>query len=300
MLQKYGVSNLKGTTNDIKKIFEQYDFIENEDYKLRNVSQFSRGGRGNKNEYYLHPRAFKICLMRSLKTKKYAKYYLLLEECIKYFNDYQNKLKEKYIIKLKTKIENKDNHISELNNQIKEILESNKRLEISNKKLEDLVNKSNSKLDEALDKLEETNNILEDTKEELEITNEKLDTKDKTLIKVAKKLDIAVEDRVIKTRKTSTLEYFVVMRNYNAEYNYYIIRGQKRYINKKVEQLEGYERIKTIECCPNATILWNLMKEKLKDNIDFCGNKLNLLNLNEIEFLTKVDNIYNKRKDVII
>ena len=40
-----------------------------------------------KNEYYLHPRAFKMCLMRSLKTK-YAKYYLLLEECIKYYNDY--------------------------------------------------------------------------------------------------------------------------------------------------------------------------------------------------------------------
>jgi len=35
--------------------------------------------------------------MRSLKTKKY---YLLLEECIKYFNDYQIELNKKYIIKL--------------------------------------------------------------------------------------------------------------------------------------------------------------------------------------------------------
>ena len=78
LLQKYGVSNLKGTTNDIKKIFNQYEFIENEDFRLRNVSQSaSRGGCTHKNEYYLHPRAFKICLMRSLKTKKYAKYYLL-------------------------------------------------------------------------------------------------------------------------------------------------------------------------------------------------------------------------------
>ena len=87
--------------------------------------------------------------MRSLKTKKYAKYYLLLEECIKYFNDYQNKLKEKYTIKLQEKIENKNIEISELQKQLK--------------RLEDLVNKSNSKLDEALDKLDETNNILEDT-----------------------------------------------------------------------------------------------------------------------------------------
>ena len=42
------------------------------------------------------------------------------------------------------------------------------------------------------------------------------------------------------------------------------------------------------------------MKERLKENIDFCGNKLNLIDLTETEFLIKVDNIYNKRKDVII
>uniref|UniRef100_A0A6C0EC64 Uncharacterized protein n=1 Tax=viral metagenome TaxID=1070528 RepID=A0A6C0EC64_9ZZZZ len=41
--------------------------------------------------------------MRSLKTKIYAKYYLLLEECIKYYNDYQIELNKKYIIKLKIK-----------------------------------------------------------------------------------------------------------------------------------------------------------------------------------------------------
>ena len=52
----------------------------------------------------MHPRAFKMCLMRSLKTKQYARYYLLLEECIKYYNDYQLELNKKYIIKLKEKI----------------------------------------------------------------------------------------------------------------------------------------------------------------------------------------------------
>jgi len=111
MLQKYGISSLNSTTNDIKKMLIQNEFIENKDFKLGNVSQFnnSNGGRGNKNEYYLHPRAFKICLMRSLKTKIYAKYYLLLEECIKYYNDFQDKLKEKYIIKLKDK--HKENKI---------------------------------------------------------------------------------------------------------------------------------------------------------------------------------------------
>ena len=89
MLQKYGIISLKKGSTDIKRILEQNEFEENKDFEIRNVAELrSQGGTSNKIEYYLHPRAFKICLMRSLKTKKYAKYYLLLEECIKYFNDY--------------------------------------------------------------------------------------------------------------------------------------------------------------------------------------------------------------------
>ena len=42
------------------------------------------------------------------------------------------------------------------------------------------------------------------------------------------------------------------------------------------------------------------MKPELKNNIDFYGNKLNLINLEQTDFLLKVDEIYNKRKNVII
>jgi hypothetical protein len=91
-------------------------------------------------------------------------------------------------------------------------------------------------LNEALEKLDITNDKLDDANEELEDISEKLDITDKTLIKVTKKLDIAVEDRVIKTKKSATLEYFIIMKNNTSEYKYYIIRGQKRYINKKIDQ----------------------------------------------------------------
>ena len=40
------------------------------------------------------------------------------------------------------------------------------------------------------------------------------------------------------------------------------------------------------------------MKEKLKNKIDCCGNKLNLLNIDETIFISKVDEIYNERKNV--
>jgi len=88
------------------------------------------------------------------------------------------------------------------------------------------------------------------------------------------------------------------MKNNIMEYKYYIIRGQKRYINKKKEKLDGYIEIKSIECCPNASTLWNLMKEKLINKIDCCGNKLNLIDIEESEFLLKVNEIYNYRKEI--
>ena len=82
MLQNYGIISLKNGTTDIKRLLEQNKFIENKDYLIRNVADQVSSGTKYKNEYYLHPRAFKICLMRSLKTREYAKYYILLEECI--------------------------------------------------------------------------------------------------------------------------------------------------------------------------------------------------------------------------
>ena len=50
MLQKYGILSLKNGTAHIKRILDQYEFIENENYKLCNDAEFNRGGRGNKNE----------------------------------------------------------------------------------------------------------------------------------------------------------------------------------------------------------------------------------------------------------
>ena len=67
---------------------ERNNFEENKLYKPANVGGFITGGRGNKIEYYLHPKCFKILLMRSLKTMKYAEYYLFIEDIFKFYNDY--------------------------------------------------------------------------------------------------------------------------------------------------------------------------------------------------------------------
>jgi phage anti-repressor protein len=320
MLQKYNILNLKNGSTNIKRILDQYEFIENEDFKLLKVEEFnSNGGRGNKNEYYLHPRAFKICLMRSLKTKIYAKYYLLLEECIKYFNEYQIELNKKYMITLEEKIKEKDNiivekdtNISKLGQDIKQLLNNNNTLLSENKEMKDILVKNQLKLDKTFeklvgmneelrdvkDKLDDTNDILEDTNEELVIIKDKLEDTNEELITIKDKLDIATDDRVVKTRSGRTLEYLIILKTEDVreDYKYYIIRCQKRSIKQRLEVNPNFREIKRIECVPNSINLFNRIKEKLASNIKIRSNRLNLKNITESEFLNKIDMINQEKK----
>ena len=208
MLQKYGILSLNCTTNNIKRVLEQNNFIVDEDFRLLNVEQSKSGGCTHKNEYYLHPDAFKICLMRSKNTKKYAKYYILLEKCIKYFNDYQLELNKKYNIKLKLKIEKKDIKIDKLEEKINKILEDNKIMLENNKKilddnknLEVLLINSNNKLSKLENKKCELFDSVEDLKDDKEEINHKLDI-------TIKKLDISTEERVINPNNNQQLHRY--------------------------------------------------------------------------------------------
>ena len=294
MLFKYGVISESDTTSNVKRTLDQYELKVNVDYKPDiNVRFNISGGRGNKNIYILTSHAFKICLIRSRNTKIYMYYYLLLEKCIKYYNDYQNILKEKYIISYRMKIEEKDTKIFSLESKIDLLIKSNEETKKYNEELKILMNISNNSLDEIKDELAYANDTLDETKEELQLTNDNLST-------VAKKLNIAIIDRVINTKKRSTIEYMVIMKNDKVEYKYYVIRGQQRYINKKKEELEGYIEIKSFKCVPNSTILFNLIKERLKNKIICCGNRLNLNNINENEFLNNINLIYLERKEITL
>ena len=97
MLYKYGVlTENETTTNNVKRLLEQNDFKDIQHYSLLNERL---NNSREKCTYLLHPKSFKKILMRSRKQDKYADYFLLLEEAITYYNDFQimklqNKLKE--------------------------------------------------------------------------------------------------------------------------------------------------------------------------------------------------------------
>ena len=98
MLYKYGVLSDHNTAH-VKTMMEQYKFVIGVDFLVN--TKFSGNPKGGKPQYnyLLHPDAFKLCLMKSQKTDIYAKYYILLEKCIKYYSEYQ-------ILKLQDKMNN--------------------------------------------------------------------------------------------------------------------------------------------------------------------------------------------------
>jgi hypothetical protein len=281
------------------------EFIENDDYRVRKVSESKSGGCTHKNEYYLHPRAFKICLMRSLKTKKYAKYYLLLEECIKYFNEYQIELNKKYTIHLSDKIKEKDimlvqkdDKIDELDKNIKELLINNKKILKDNQEMKKMLDKTFNKLVGAHEEIKDIKDKLDNTEEELHTVNDKLDNTTEELDVIKDKLDIATDDRVVKTKSKTILEYLIVLKTTDIEekYKYYIIRCQKRSIKQRLEEKSNYTEIKRIECCLNSTNLYNRIKKRLENNLDVRSNRINLINMQEADFLHKINEINEEKK----
>ena len=87
-LQEYKVlNNLK--SSNIKDCLVKSDLIENEDYLVLDVQQQLPSGTKYAKEYKLTPYAFKLCLIRSKNSKEYAKYYLLLEQVFKNYQEYQ-------------------------------------------------------------------------------------------------------------------------------------------------------------------------------------------------------------------
>jgi hypothetical protein len=239
--------------------------------------------------------------MRSQKTRRYAKYYLLLEKCIKYYNDYQIELNKKYIIKLKNKIVDKDDKIDERNLKIDE----------QNSKIDELLKlskKSNRNDRKMKQQLEDITLNLDDIKEELTESNTKLNY-------ACKKLDIAVEDRVPKTDNHDKLEDFILLKSKNkkALYKYYAICGQSTYVdrksNKKIDKenytkikftSDGLEEISRIDNVANSKNLWHRLKEKLKKKVEYCGNEMNLIDITEEELWNTIKLVYDKRKEVII
>ena len=269
MLVKYGILTLKSGTTDIKNVIKQYEFND-KDYLVRKVSEQLKSGTKYKNEYYFHPNAFKLCLMRSLNTKKYAKYYILLEVCIKYYNDYQILLKEKYNMELK--------------NKIKMIKKENMTL--------------TERIDVLMEKMDKQTKQMKKQNKKMDKQSEQLTELQITVNKISKKLDDCAH---IPTNDELS-DRFVVMKSPD---DYYVIRAQERNISNAIKRQEekGYTKINDLiesETIPNSIYLWNSIKDELvkEKKIKTFRNTFTL-EISEKDFVTIVKSIFDKRKEYI-
>ena len=104
MLFKYDVLT-KSDSYNVFRMLQSNNFEDGVEYALA-VEGIDDGRREKKN-YMLTADVFKMLCMRSLKTKKYSHYYILLEKAVKYYNDYQLLKLQNKIDKLENTLENR-------------------------------------------------------------------------------------------------------------------------------------------------------------------------------------------------
>lgn len=119
-LREYKVINTN-RSNDILTCLEQYGFVENEDYHVRNVPHMVNNREYIKKEYMLTKKAFKFSLMRARNSYEYAHYYYLLELVNGLYYEYL----DKYNAKLLTV---KDDTINQLRADLQETLANTRRI----------------------------------------------------------------------------------------------------------------------------------------------------------------------------
>jgi len=255
------ISNTKSSV-DIKRCLDQFNLIEDEDYRVRNVAHpVPQGGFSNKKEYRLTPYAFKICLMRAKNTKIYAYYYLFLEECIYYYNKFQSGYDEYIIANITNKNKTLNQKIDEQTKKIDELLNYGKETHI--------------KLDEVLDQNDELNDKVDELNEDVDDLNDKVD-------------DLR-EDKHEKCNNDNDNHFFSLLKTYNLN-EYKIVCGLGKHNDKLIAKKEDNGVKINKNYTPNACTLRKRFKENDKIELQ--------LKLDEIKNNKKLKNKVNLKREV--
>jgi hypothetical protein len=301
LLVKYGViSDNKDASYITKRLLEQYEFKDQIDFKLDNVVELGNNGKHyNKINYFLHPRIFRFCLMRAKNTKLYAKYYLLLEDSIKYYHDYQLMYKD-YILSMKDdKIDNLEKKIDKIS---KENAEQTKVMNEQSKEIKELLGYTTSiKTD--------INNLIDLTVEQIE---------ESELAKV--ETQVASKDRINKPASSCNIECMAIIKNTSKELPFKMIRGTYTYVKLTIGRLTGtkfarvvrgdewsitengsgpYEFIKAYSNVPNARHLFRAFKiSKNTNNSNTIKSVVGInfsSDLSDFELLDQIQYIFDNR-----
>jgi hypothetical protein len=244
-LQEYKViNNLK--SSNIKDCLVKSDLIENEDYRVLDVQQpVKQGGFSTKKEYKLTPYAFKLCLIRSKNSKEYAKYYLLLEQVFKNYQEYQ-------IMYQKVLLSGK-------NDKIDELIQENK--------------KQTEKIDELLNHAKETKETMDDMNDTIDDMNYTMNNMNDTMNDMNEDMnnikDVFKEtaDRSVPSPKNENERHeFILLQHKELLNHFKFIRGIQKLNDSKINKKYSEYNIIKREYNANPIQLYKMFKETVKDN----------------------------------
>ena len=295
-LQEYGVlTNIKNSNNIKKTLDNSLMLIENEDYRVRNVSQpVKQGGFSNKNKYKLTPYAFKLCLIRSKNSKEYAKYYLLLEQVFNNYQEYQIMYQKILLSGKDKKLDEMKNEMKDMKSQIDELLNYGKQ---TTEKLNE-IHEQNEELKEQNDDLKDT---MEDIKDAFKDTadrsvpnpNEEQDRHEFILLqhkeltnrfKFIRGIQKCNESRISKKYK----EYNIIKRDFNA--------NPIQLFKQFKESMKEYYKLEKAKITANKKLKNKTQLKKEVEKIKFTGNDLELqFNYTLNDLLDELTNVCNER-----
>ena len=278
-LQKYGVlTNIK-TSKDIKRRLETLFLIENEDYLVGTVAHQVKSGTKYAKEYKLTPYAFKLCLIRSQNSKEYAKYYLLLEQVFKNYQEYQimyQKVllsgKDKKLDEMKQTIDKQSAQIDELLGYAKKTVEKNEELKEQNEELYEKVDYMKENMEDMKENMEDMKDNMEDMKENMEDMKDNMeDMKDnmedmKENMEDIKDAFKETADRSVPSPKKSNERHeFILLQHKELINKFKFIRGIQKYNESKITKTYSEYNIIKREFNANPIQLFKQFKETVKE-----------------------------------
>ena len=282
----------------IKERITSIELVESVDYLLQNVLQQLPSGTKHSNHYTLTPKAFKLCLMRSKKQIKYAKYYLFLEECIHYYQKYQELYTNVLLSGKDTKIDEQSKKIDEL---LKENKEQSKKMDEQSKKMDEQSKKMDEqsiRINKLLDGTDFIKSQNEDLKKEVHKVNVKLDKMEHYLKNVFQVIDnnsismfqtnCLVLYKI--TYKDTSIKYFLSSRQLID-----IIKTCKE--KRKQPNIQSITNLRVFEPTNDASIV-KLIKNRLKKhkNITINYNTIDASCIQEELLIQTIESILNETK----
>jgi hypothetical protein len=297
-LQEYGVINNINTSKDIKTRLNSLFLIENVDYLVGNVSQVRTKSTGEctgnviKKEYKLTPYAFKLCLIRAKNSKKYANYYLLLEQVFKNYQEYQimyQKVllsgKDEKLDEMKSTIDKQSEKIDKQSAQIEELLGYAKETKEQNEELKDTMEDIKDTMEDIKDAFKETadrsvpNSTNENERHEFILLQHKELLNKFKFIRGIQKYN---ESKILKKYS----EYNIIKRDFNA--------NPIQLFKQFKETIKENYKLEKAKITANKNLKNKTQLKKEVDKIKFIGNDLELqynYTLNDLlDDLTKVCN----------